>query len=100
MIEDFDFTSPSSSPSYTTSYNNKNLRKENSVITTTASNAKPMTTQYLHSSGYLFVRVIHDKKGWIALLFFENRKITSTSKAHQESARQIYQDVRTFIDSV
>jgi len=59
----------------------------------------PNATQFIHGTGLVFVRSIHDNKGWTLFLFFVNRR-EAKDELQIDSAHNIIRNIKNFIEGM
>jgi hypothetical protein len=55
------------------------------------------TQQYVHVSGLLFVRILHDQSGWTLFAFLGNRRLIGTSEELRTTKRQLFEQVSNYL---
>jgi len=55
------------------------------------------TQQYVHVSGLLFVRVLHDENGWTLFAFMSNRRLIGMNEELKATERQLFEQVSNYL---
>jgi len=62
---------------------------------------RALAQQYIHRSGTLFVRLLHDiQQQSVTFIFIENRRLIGNSNQMLDSARHIFREVKQFISDL
>jgi len=70
-------------------------------VTLTKSNVRRQseerTQQYVHLSGLLFVRILHDESGWTLFAFMDNRRLIGANEELRATKTQIFEQVSNYL---
>ena len=57
------------------------------------------TQQYVHVSGLLFVRILHDESGWTVFAFMGNRRLIGMNEELKLAKRQLFAQVSNYLEA-